>query len=275
MQATKMSRSPRFFRSVRQLSQNLAPSVSASHSPSSSLRPSRFTPKRHVNRVLRDAPVRPADMHHDAIEVDDRPNRIQRPRPPGGHFGVQVVGDFGDQRGRNFHAVQLSHDLLDVASRHPLGVKGEDLLVEARHATLVFADQLRLERAVSVARRGDRHFSQFRLAPSSSTGRCGDSAAASAWRPSSKTALPRQSLPRRVHPSRPVPAAPQMDVHLRVEHPLQGRLHHQPHQAIEVLHRLGLAGHLLCQLLRPDRNEASMRQSPMSENGYTKSSYYR
>jgi hypothetical protein len=50
---------------------------------------------------------------------------------------------------------------LDIAGRHPFGVQGENLLVEARHAALVLADQLRLERAVAVAGRGDGQFAQF------------------------------------------------------------------------------------------------------------------
>jgi hypothetical protein len=35
-----------------------------------------------------------------------------------------------------------------------------------------------------------------------------------------------------------------MDIHLRVQHPLQGGFHHQPHQPIEVLSRPGLGGDL-------------------------------
>ena len=77
MQATKMSLSPRFFRSVRQASQNLAPSFSLSHSPSSSLLTFEIHAQSDVNRVLRDPAVPAADMHHDAVEVDDRPDRLE------------------------------------------------------------------------------------------------------------------------------------------------------------------------------------------------------
>ena len=45
MQAMKMSFRPRFLRSVKHDNQNLAPSVSPSQSPKSSLRPCIFTPK--------------------------------------------------------------------------------------------------------------------------------------------------------------------------------------------------------------------------------------
>ena len=41
---------------------------------------------------------------------------------------------------------------LDVADAHPARVQGDDLLVEAREAALVLAHDLRLERALTVAR---------------------------------------------------------------------------------------------------------------------------
>jgi hypothetical protein len=72
-----------------------------------------------------------------------------------GHLGVHVGGDFRDQCGRDLDVVQLTHDLLNVASGHPLGIQREDLFVETWQASLVLADQLRLERTVAIAGRGD------------------------------------------------------------------------------------------------------------------------
>ena len=73
------------------------------------------------------------------------------------HLGVEVGRDLRDQCRGDFHAVQFLHDLLNVAGRHPLGVEGEDFLVEAGHAALVLAHQLRLECAVAIAGRAEGH----------------------------------------------------------------------------------------------------------------------
>jgi len=103
----------------------------------------------------------------------------------------------------------------------------------------VLADQLRLEGAVAIAGRGDGQLALVTLhglprtsiapvrGPFGWAGRC----------------LGRR-LSRVGNAGRRFAA--QMDIHLAVEHPLQGRFHHQPHQAIEVLRRLGLAGNLTC-----------------------------
>ena len=99
-----------------------------------------------------------ADVHHYAVEIHDRPDLVQRPNTPGRHILVQIGRDFRDQLGGNLDIVQLKHDLLDVARGHPLGIQGQNLLVEARHVPLVLADQLRLESAVAIARRGNRQF---------------------------------------------------------------------------------------------------------------------
>ena len=184
-------------------------------------------------------------MHHDAVEIHDRPDRFERSRPPGGHFRVEIGGDFRDQRGRNLHAVQLTHDLLDVAGGHPLGVQGQDLLVEARHAPLVLADQLRLERAVAIAGRGDGQLAQVALHRLLRT----------------PVATVRRALARarRRRSARGAPASgdstPAADGNVLrprwtsislLSIRSKARLHHQPHQTVEVLGRLGLAGDLTC-----------------------------
>ncbi len=43
--------------------------------------------------------------------------------------------------------------------------------------------------------------------------------------------------------------ASEMNIHLGVEHPFEGRLHHRPHQGVEVVNRRGLRGHVPRQLL--------------------------
>jgi len=187
-------------------------------------------------------------MHDDAVEIHNRPDWLQRPRPPGGHLGVEIGRDFGNQRGGDLHIVQFAHDLLNVARGHPLGIQREDLFIEARQAPLVFADQLRLERAVAIARRGDAQFAQVALhrfagPPIATVGR------AFGWARRRRRWL---GCGRRLGQglvavgSEGQRLAAQVYIHLRIQHPLQGGLHHQPHQAVEVLGRLGLDGHFTC-----------------------------
>jgi hypothetical protein len=67
-----------------------------------------------------------------------------------GDFAVEVGGDLGDQGGGDPDAIELLDDVLDVAGGQPLGVQGEDLVVEALEAALILGDQLRLEGTVPV-----------------------------------------------------------------------------------------------------------------------------
>ena len=76
--------------------------------PQQLLVPCEIHAQSHVNRVLRDAAVRTPHMHDDAVEVHDRPDRVERPRSPGGHLRVEIGRDFRNQRGRDLHAVQLT-----------------------------------------------------------------------------------------------------------------------------------------------------------------------
>ena len=109
MQATKTSRSPRFFRSVRHGEPELGSFGFAEPQPEQFLVPVEIHAQGEVNRVLRDLSVRTADVHHDAVEIDNRPHRSRRPRPPGGRLGVEVGGDFRNQRGRDLDVVQLTN----------------------------------------------------------------------------------------------------------------------------------------------------------------------
>jgi hypothetical protein len=62
--------------------------------------------------------------------------------------------------------------------------------------------------------------------------------------------------------------AAQMDVHLAVERPRQGRLRHQPDQTIEILSRLGLAAISPASCSARDRGEPSICQYSSSRAGY-------
>ena len=76
---------------------------------------------------------------------------------------AEVGRNLRNQCWRDLHAVQLLDDLLDVAGDHPLGVQSENLLVEIRDAALVLADNLWLERAVTITGRAESHLTQIAL----------------------------------------------------------------------------------------------------------------
>jgi hypothetical protein len=65
-----------------------------------------------------------------------------------------------DQRSGCLDAVPFGYDILNVASGHPIGVRGQDFLVETRHAPLMLADNLWLERPVAIASRGEGEIAQ-------------------------------------------------------------------------------------------------------------------
>ena len=67
------------------------------------------------------------------------------------------VGDLADQVAADLDAVELLEVRLDVAGRHAARVQRQDLVVEPLKAALALADDLRLEAAVAIAGRVDRH----------------------------------------------------------------------------------------------------------------------
>lgn len=90
-------------------------------------------------------------MQDNTIEVDNRPDRIEPSLTPGGHLGVEVGVDLGDEGSRHVYAVEFPDDVLDVASGQSLGVQGEDLLIETGEAALVLGNELGFKVAVAVA----------------------------------------------------------------------------------------------------------------------------
>jgi hypothetical protein len=96
-----------------------------------------------------------ADLHDQAVEVDDRVDGLQRPGLP--RLGVleHAVGDLGDQVRRDFGTVDLGQMALDLADRQAARVERDHLLVEADPARLALADDLGLEGSLAVPRRAD------------------------------------------------------------------------------------------------------------------------
>src|SRR6516165_6784767 len=102
-------------------------------------------------------------MHHDAIEIDDRPHGIELSVAPHRHLHVEVGGDFGNQGRRHINTVEIVHDILNVPSGHTLGVEGKDLLIETVQAALVLWDQSGFEGTIAVAWRRDPNLAEIAL----------------------------------------------------------------------------------------------------------------
>ena len=64
--------------------------------------------------------IRAAHMRHDAVEIDDRPNRIDLTSTSSRHLRVNIRRDLRDQRGRGLDSIEFLQDLLDVARGHSL-----------------------------------------------------------------------------------------------------------------------------------------------------------
>ena len=71
---------------------------------------------------------------------------------PRRHFRDDSVGDGADQIGRDLDRIGLCQEGLNLADGQPAGVERDDLVVKAGEARLVFANQLRLERPLAIAR---------------------------------------------------------------------------------------------------------------------------
>jgi hypothetical protein len=133
------------------------------------------------------------------------------------------------------HDAQL-HACLWVCRANRVGQAAQAIdanLVETGESSLMLGKQLRLEGAVAIARGPQGHFLHI---PADSL--CGMSVASIVVR-HTRLVLAGHGL------------ASQMDVHLGVEHALQGGRHHGLHQAVEVLERLHLGRHLPGQRLGP------------------------
>src|SRR6266545_4096382 len=94
------------------------------------------------------------DLHR--VQVHDDVQLLQRSALPGADVVLDRTGHLRDQPLGDLDAVQLAQVPLDVAGRHPAGVKSEDLLVEAIEGAALLGHDPRLERGVAVAGQLDR-----------------------------------------------------------------------------------------------------------------------
>src|SRR5215213_376635 len=145
--AISTSSTPRFLISFMTRSQNLAPSFCSSQSPRISLLPSARTP----SAMWTDQPFI-ADLDPQRVKEDQRIDRFQRARLPGGDLIEHRVGDGADQIGRDVDAVEIAQMADNLAGAHAAGVHRDDLVVEPREAALIFGDQLRIETGLAIAR---------------------------------------------------------------------------------------------------------------------------
>ena len=71
---------------------------------------------------------------------------------PRRHFGDDGIGDGADEIRRNLDGVRLFQEGLNLADREPARIEGDNFVVEAGKAPLMFANQLRLEGPLAIAR---------------------------------------------------------------------------------------------------------------------------
>ena len=86
------------------------------------LHPVGVDPDRDVGGLVADL-VAVADLHHQRVEVDDRIDRLQRPRLPRLHLRGDRLGDVGDRLVGQLGAERGQQMMLDVADRHPLRIQ--------------------------------------------------------------------------------------------------------------------------------------------------------
>ena len=104
-----------------------------------------------------------ADLDHQAVEVRDRIDRLQRPRAPRGDVLQDGVGDAADRVALDLDAAEIAEVLLDVADAHAAGVEPEDPVIKPGQARLALGHELGIEATVAVTRRAHGHGAEFGL----------------------------------------------------------------------------------------------------------------
>lgn len=87
-----------------------------------------------------------ANLHPQRVKENDRVHRLQGAALPSRDLAHDGVGDAADEVGRDVYRVHRGEKTLDLAHRHSVGIHGDNLVVKAGKATLVLANELRLER---------------------------------------------------------------------------------------------------------------------------------
>jgi hypothetical protein len=120
-----------------------------------------------VDGPVGDLPV--PDLHHDGVDEDRRIDLIERPAAPGLHLLDHLVGDPRDRLLAHRRAVDLGEVRADLPGGQALGIQRQHDLIDPGQPPLPLLDDLRLERAMPVARHLDRYLpaglGQHRLGP--------------------------------------------------------------------------------------------------------------
>lgn len=93
-----------------------------------------------------------ADLQALLVEIEDGVHRLQRALLPLLDLRQYLVGDGGDQVGRDLQAVQFLQVALDLSHAHAACIHADHVVVEAGQPALVLGDQLRLEGGLPAAR---------------------------------------------------------------------------------------------------------------------------
>ncbi|KAF5041754.1 hypothetical protein DSECCO2_519690 [anaerobic digester metagenome] len=99
----------------------------------------------------------------DAVQIDDWVQGFQRAGLPSLDVLDDRVGNRGNKRRRNLRPVHVHQMGLNLAYGHASGIEGKDLVIEARPAGLVLADELRFEGAHTVTGYFDGEFAEIAL----------------------------------------------------------------------------------------------------------------
>ena len=113
-----------------------------------------------IERLV-DHPLVRADLQHNAVQIDDGIERIQRPVLPFVDLLDDPLGHLRYQPRRDVGVIHLFERVHDVTGAQAPGVEGEDLVVHLGQAGLALADKLRLEGGVTVTRRLDGDLSML------------------------------------------------------------------------------------------------------------------
>ncbi|KEI30350.1 hypothetical protein CQ06_07610 [Ralstonia solanacearum] len=114
----------------------------------------RAEPQRQIDGLVAYHGILP-DLDPRRVEEHDRIHGIEWSGLPCGDFAHHLIGDRADELGRDFRCILLQQEALDLAHGHAPGIHGDDLVVEALEASLVFGNEQRFEAAITVTRHLD------------------------------------------------------------------------------------------------------------------------
>lgn len=101
---------------------------------------------------VREVETLPHQVHQASLARDRGIDGLERPRLPRRDLSDDRVGRRADQIGRDVDGVHLEQERLNLPDRQPTRIQRDDLVVDAREAAFMLADELRFTRARAIAR---------------------------------------------------------------------------------------------------------------------------